>query len=60
MYVDPITHQTLKYANRIPCQNNPQNVISLDSDTDQYYVLTPQPIKKDRPLLFQPTQAQTN
>ena len=41
------------------CQNNPQNVISLDPDTDQYYVLTPQPTKKDPPLLFEPTQVQT-
>ena len=34
--------------------------ISLDPDTDQYYVLTPQPIKKDPPLLFEPTQVQTS
>ena len=59
MYVDPITRQTFEYANQIPCENNPQNVISLDPDTDQYYVLTPQPIKKDPPLLFEPTQIQT-
>ena len=58
MYVDPITRQTFEYANQIPCENNPQNVISLDPDTDQYYVLTPQPIKKDPPLLFEPTQIQ--
>ena len=59
MYVDPITRQTFEYANQIPCENNPQNVISLDPDTDQYYVLTPQPIKKDPPLFFEPTQIQT-
>ena len=59
MYVDPITRQTFEYANQIPCENNPQNVISLDPDPDQYYVLTPQPIKKDPPLLFEPTQIQT-
>ena len=59
MYVDPITRQTFEYANQIPCENNPQNVISLDPDTDQYYVLTPQPIKKDPPLLLEPTQIQT-
>ena len=35
MYVDPITRQTFEYANQIPCENNPQNVISLDPDTDQ-------------------------
>ena len=60
MYVDPITRQAFEYANQIPCENNPQNVISLDPDADQYYVLTPQPIKKDPPLLFEPTQIQTS
>ena len=30
MYGNPITRQTFEYANRIPCGNNPQNVISLD------------------------------
>ena len=43
MYVDPITRQTIQYANQIPCKYNPQNVISLDPNTDRYYVLTPQP-----------------
>ena len=46
MYVDPITRQTFEYANQIPYENNPQNVISLDPDTDHNCVLTPQPIKK--------------
>ena len=46
MYVDPITRQTFNYANHIPCENNQQNVIALDPDTDQKYVVTPQPIKK--------------
>ena len=59
MHVDPITRQTLNYANQIPCENNPQNLIALDPDTDQYYVLTPQPNEKDPPLLFEPTQIQT-
>ena len=59
MYVDHIARQTFEYANQIPCENNPQNVISFDPDTDQYYVLTPQSIKKDPLLLFEPTQVQT-
>ena len=58
-YVDPITRQTFDYATRIPCENNPQNLIALDPDTDQYYVLTPKPIKRDPPLLFEPRQIQT-
>ena len=64
MYVYPITRQTFEYANRIPCENNPQNVISLDADTDQYYVLTSQPIKKTllyslNLLKYKPLLAQT-
>ena len=42
MYVDPITSETFQYANQIPCENNPQNVMALDRDTNQYNVLTPQ------------------
>ena len=52
MYVDPITRQNFEYAIQIPCENNPQNVNSLDPDTNQYYVLTPQPIKKRSPSPF--------
>ena len=59
LYVDPITLQTFEYANRILCENNPQNVLSLGPDIDQYYVLTTQPIKKEPPVLFEPTQDQT-
>ena len=46
MYVDTITRQTFIHANQIQCENIPQNVIALDSDTDQYYVKTPHSIKK--------------
>ena len=59
MFVDPIKSQTFDYANQIPCENNPQNVIALVRDTDDYFVLTPQSIKKDSSLLFEPTQIQT-
>ena len=59
MYVDPYTRQTFEYANQIPCENNPQNVIALDHDTEQYYVLTSQPVKKGPPHFFEPTQLQT-
>ena len=47
MYVDPITRQTFEYANQKPCKIKPQNVIDVHPDTDLYYVLTPQPNKKD-------------
>ena len=52
MYVDTITCQTFAYANQFPCENNPQIVIALDPDTDQYYVLIPQPDKKDHPYFL--------
>ena len=48
MYVVPITRQTFNYAIPIECGNNPQNIIELDPDTDDgdFYVLTPDPLKK--------------
>ena len=59
MYVDPITRSIFEYANQIPCENNPQNVFAVAPDADQKHVLTPQPVKKDPPQLFEPTQIQT-
>ena len=58
MYVDPITRQTFNYATPIKCGNNPQNSIELDPDTDggDFYVLTPDPLKKEAPQMFKPTQ----
>ena len=52
--VDPITRQIFDYATPIPCENNPQNIIAYDPDTDQYYILTPKPNKRDPPLLLEP------
>ena len=61
MYVDPITRQTFNYAPPINCGNNPQNIIELDPDTDDgdFYVLTPDPLKREAPQLFKPTQIKT-
>ena len=61
MYVDPITRQTFNYATPIECGNNPQNIIELDPDTDDgdFYVLTPDPLKREAPQLFKPTQIKT-
>ena len=43
--VGSIFRQIFEYANQRPCEDNPpKNPITLDPDTDQYYVLTPQPI----------------
>ena len=60
MYVDPITRQTLFYATPIECGNNPQN-IELDPDTDDgdFYMLTPDPLKREAPQMFKATQIKT-
>ena len=49
----------LFYAISIPSENNPHNIIALDSDTDQYYILTPKSINSDPPLIFEHRQIQT-
>ena len=61
MYVDPITRQTFNYATPIECGNNPQNIIELDPDTDDgdFYVLTPDPLKREAPQMFKLTQIKT-
>ena len=48
MCVDRITRQTFNYATPIESGNNPQNIIELDSDTDDgdFYVLTTDPHKR--------------
>ena len=54
MYVNAITRQTFKYATPIECGKNPQNIIELDPDTDDgdFYVLTPDPLKREAPQMF--------
>ena len=61
MYVDPITRQTFNYATPIERGNNPQIFIELDPDTDDgdFYVLTPDPVKREAPRMFKPTQIKT-
>ena len=61
MYVDPITRQTFIYAAPIESGNNPQNIIELDPDTDDgdFYVLTTDPLKREAPQIFKPTQIKT-
>ena len=61
MYVDPITRQIFIYATPIECGNNPQNTIELDPNTDDgdFYVLTPDPLKREAPQMFKPTQIKT-
>ena len=61
MYEDPITRQTFIFATPIEYENNPQNIIELDPDTDDgdFYVLTPDPLKKEAPQMVKPTQIKT-
>ena len=56
MYVDPITRQTYGYATPISCDNNPRNIIELDSDDQDFYIQT---IKRKPPLMFIPSQIET-
>ena len=61
MYVDPLTRQTFNYATPIDSGNNPQNIIELDPDSDDedFYVLTPEPLEREAPQMFEPTQIKT-
>ena len=45
-YVDPSTRKNFEYAIQISCESKPQIVIALDPVTDQYNVLTLEPIEK--------------
>ena len=61
MDVDPITRRTFNYATPIEYGNKPQNIIELDPDTfdGDFYVLTPDPHKREAPQMFKPTQIRT-
>ena len=63
MYFDPITRQTFNYATPIefPHQLNSQNIIELDPDSNDgdFYVLTPELLKREAPQMFKPTQIKT-
>ena len=61
LYVDPITRQTFNYATPIECGNNPQNIIELDPDSNDgdFYVLTPEQLKREAQQMFKPTQIKT-
>ena len=61
MYVDHITRQTFKYATPIECGKNPQKISELDPHTDDgdFYVLTPDALKREAPQMFKPTQIKT-
>ena len=51
-YIYPITTQNFIYATPISCDYNPQNVIALDLDTDEHYVLANQPVIQATPMHF--------
>ena len=61
MYVDPITRQTYDYVTPITCDKNPRNIIELDPDSDDqdFYILGPELIKREPPLMFTPSQIKT-
>ena len=59
MYIDPIKRQIFDCATPIPCDNNPQNVITLDLDFNEQYVLTPELVLRANTVLFEPKQVQS-
>ena len=59
MYIDPISRQTFIYATPISCANNPQNVIALDAETNEHYVLTSKFVLRATPMRFEPKQVQS-
>ena len=59
MHIDPITRKIFDYATHLSCDNSPQIVIALDPDHDEHYVLTPEPLIRAIPKLFQPEQTQS-
>ena len=59
MLIGPIARQTFNYATPVSCDTNPQNVIAIDLDTDEDYVLTPKPVLRATPMLFEPKQTQS-
>ena len=44
---------------RLSCNNNPQNVIALDLDTDEHYVLTPKPVTWATTRFFETKEVQS-
>ena len=54
-----MTRQTFNYATPIACDSNSQNVMALDLDTDEHYVLTPKPVTRATPMFFEPKQVQS-
>ena len=56
MYIDPIPRQTFDFAVPRSCDKNLQNVIALDLENEEHYVLTPKPVLRAIPMLFEPKQ----
>ena len=59
MHIDPILRQTFNQASPISCNKSPQNVIALDLDTDEHFLLTPKPVLRATPMVFEPKQVQS-
>ena len=57
-YIDPMTSQTFDFATPMSCKK-PQNVIALDPDDDEHYLLTRKPVLRVTLTLFEPTQIQS-
>ena len=61
MYVEPITRQTFNYATPKNVGITHKTLLNSDPDTDDgdFHVLTPDPLKRETPQMFKPTQIKT-
>ena len=58
MFIEPITRQTFKYNTPLSYVKNPQKDTLLDPNIDEQYVITPKPVLRVTPTLFEPKQFQ--
>ena len=55
--MDPLCRQAYSFATEIACDINPANMIALeDPDGIECYLLTPAPVKENRPAHFKPSE----
>ena len=59
MYIDPFTRRIFNYATSTSYNNRPQNVIALDPDNDEHYLLTSKLVLRPTSMRFEPKQVRS-
>ena len=54
MHIDPITRQIVGNSTPKSCNILPQNLLAIDPENDEHYVLTPKPVLWATPALHEP------